>query len=112
MIKKDDLRTVHLKFSDMEIDEIDDWRKKNMIRTRSEAIRQLIKRAMDSDFARSMGAGMVANEAVGGMAERSAAFMAPTPEGSLRSDTELQKMIREIVNSEVQKALINMVDND
>lgn len=39
-------RTVHLKLSDDELKEIDAWKKSHGIRTRSEAIRQMILRSI------------------------------------------------------------------
>lgn len=42
-------RTVHLKFSDDELAEIDAWQQTQGIRTRSEAIRQMIKHTMRTE---------------------------------------------------------------
>ena len=42
-------RTVHLKFSDDELAEIDVWQESQGIRTRSEAIRQMIKQTMRTE---------------------------------------------------------------
>lgn len=44
-------RTVHLKFSDEEITAIDLWQEQHKIRTRSEAIRQMIQQTLRATMA-------------------------------------------------------------
>ncbi len=42
------MRTIHLQLSDEEIEEIDQWSDQRGVRTRSGAIRQLIRQGLDS----------------------------------------------------------------
>lgn len=95
-------RTVHLKFSDEELDVVDAWQRKKKIRTRSEAIRQLIRCAIDADML---------------MPEKDDLYLLNEKQGSgftpsfLKSqpphqqETDLQRLIREEVARAVAEAL-------
>ncbi len=96
MIKTADLHTVHLKLSTDELEEIDGWREQHRIRTRSEAIRQMMHRVIVEDRDRAT-MGLADTKAPG--------FIAPsrvTP-ATVSSDS-----IRQIVQEEIKKALKDM----
>lgn len=86
------LRTVHLKFSDNELKEIDAWKEDNHIRTRSEAIRQMLRHTIEStdDFHH--------------MAEQERKFMKPSLHDGEISE-ELARAINETVQREVDKVM-------
>ncbi len=83
MHDEDIYRTVHLKFSDDEIAAIDVWQEAQGIRTRSEAIRQAVRRGMDASSG--------SNE----LGEKARPFLAPGA-GKPPIDA-IQQMVREEV---------------
>ncbi len=93
MNKKIEPRTVHLKFSESELAEIDNWQAYKGIRTRSEAIRQMIRRTIESD-----------NDNGYQMAEKQTGFLAPARK-NVASDTISGDEVKDLIKEEIEKAL-------
>lgn len=90
-------RTVHLKFSDAELEVIDGWQEKKKIRTRSEAIRQLIRCSLDADT-------LLAKDDLYRLDEKPGqGFMKQQRHAA--PDTDLSRLIREEVARAVAEAL-------
>ena len=103
MSKKEELRTVHLKFSEEEIEDIDLWREKYHIRTRSEAIRQMIRRTLEAENV---------NDDKQGLEEKRPSDFTPSTQQKQSTDgqKDLVDRIQSLVKEEVQKALLEMRD--
>ena len=99
-----ELRTVHLKFSEKEIEEIDIWRDGHGIRTRSEAIRQMIRHTLESKPSGSQQ----------GMADKSSpSYVKPTTihhhiDHSSGLEVDLEELVKKTVEEEIKKALGNI----
>ncbi len=88
-----DQKTVHLKFSEDELNEIDAWKDARHIRTRSEGIRQLIRIALSD------------SGASGGLQESGMSFRSPKPPMPAGTNQAIEEFIREAVQKEVEKEL-------
>lgn len=87
---------VHLNFTTEELALIDAWQEHFGIRTRSEAIRQMIRRAAGGQPAVSMGL----QEAPGVPFLRAGAAKPAAP-----SDREMSQLVRKLVKEELEKIL-------
>lgn len=100
MAQGKEFHTVHLKFSPSELAEIDAWQERQNMRTRSEAIRQMIRATLSQPHDRQ--------EEDYGMAERGkSSFRARqlTPADPSAVPAELREEIRRIIQQELAAAL-------
>lgn len=117
MQKTSETRTVHLKFSEDELKDIDNWRNTRRIRTRSEAIRQMIRIAISMEDG-SLSTNIASMAGYVGANERSAAYGVPSMDinhgaisGGVPKQQEnsmnggLQDLIKEMVQQEIARAL-------
>ena len=94
--KNKDLHSLHIKFSDKELADIDGWGEENEVRTRSAAVRQLIRLGLKQ----SQSEGMSETTPTG--------FTAPSQRFHSTSNEDLRQVIQE----EIQKALVSKPSGD
>lgn len=94
---KEVLKTVHLKFLEEELEEIDEWQRLHHIRTRSEAIRQMIRRTIET------------GDDIYGLAEKGTGFASVS---HTKHKSPVSEEVGDIVKETVREELARLLGNN